>query len=516
MTDRRTFLTASLLALAAGLAPASDARAQGAWPEKPVSIIVSFPPGGASDLVARLLADKLSESLGQQFVVENKPGAAGTVAATALQEAAPDGHTFMLSNLTPFNVAPIRFPDTPYDPIEDFDHVTYIGTVHLALFAAPSLEIDTLGGFIEAATDAPGEYEYGSSGVGSWGHVIAEHFQATTGAELFHCPLQGQRADAARLPRRRRARDLRRGPAEPARGGGGHRRAARRLGHVADRQSARHAHLHRAGPRRGGRELARSERPRRPARGHRRAPRRRAAGGDGQPGRAGAVRDMGAGARAQDQRRVLRLRRRAIRDVEAPRRSGGRMSGDREGAGPMRIAVVFVGALRDGGFNESALEGAERAQSAGLAQVEVVTGLAYDDARIRARLEAVADGVDGVVVVGGQGDRSTPAVAEAHPETAFATVQGAATGPNLAAYDVRQEESAFLAGCLAAWTTRSGVVAHLSGHRVTPGLKGRAGFVAGLRHADPEVRVLTAFCGTQDDAAIARRWAEAQIAAGAD
>ena len=182
----------------------------------------------------------------------------------------------------------------------------------------------------------------------------------------------------------------------------------------------------------------------------------------------------------------------------------------------MRIAVVFVGALRDGGFNESALEGAERAQSAGLAQVEVVTGLAYDDARIRARLEAVADGVDGVVVVGGQGDRSTPAVAEAHPETAFATVQGAATGPNLAAYDVRQEESAFLAGCLAAWTTRSGVVAHLSGHRVTPGLKGRAGFVAGLRHADPEVRVLTAFCGTQDDAAIARRWAEAQIAAGAD
>ena len=191
MTDRRTFLTASLLALAAGLAPATDARAQGAWPEKPVSIIVSFPPGGASDLVARLLADKLSESLGQQFVVENKPGAAGTVAATALQEAAPDGHTFMLSNLTPFNVAPIRFPDTPYDPIEDFEHVTYIGTVHLALFAAPSLEIDTLEGFIEAATAAPGEYEYGSSGVGSWGHVIAEHFQATTGAELFHVPYKG-------------------------------------------------------------------------------------------------------------------------------------------------------------------------------------------------------------------------------------------------------------------------------------------------------------------------------------
>lgn len=185
---RRHLLAATAAALATVAAPA---LAQAAWPERPVRILVSFPPGGSSDLVARLLAEKLSASLGQQFVVENKPGAAGTVAATALQEAAPDGYTFMLSNLTPFNVAPVRFPDTPYDPIADFDHITYIGTVNLALFVSPGLEITSLSDMISAAQAEPESYEYGSSGVGSWGHVIAEHFQNVTETELFHIPYKG-------------------------------------------------------------------------------------------------------------------------------------------------------------------------------------------------------------------------------------------------------------------------------------------------------------------------------------
>jgi len=185
---RRTLLAATAASIAALATPTI---AQTSWPERPVRILVSFPPGGSSDLVARLLSEKLSASLGQQFVVENKPGAAGTVAATALQEAAPDGHTFMLSNLTPFNVAPIRFPDTPYDPIADFDHITYIGTVNLALFVSPELEITTLEAMINAAQAEPEKYEYGSSGVGSWGHVIAEHFQNVTDTELFHIPYKG-------------------------------------------------------------------------------------------------------------------------------------------------------------------------------------------------------------------------------------------------------------------------------------------------------------------------------------
>ncbi len=185
---RRTLLTTAIATLAVGALPAV---AQTDWPERPVRIIVSFPPGGSSDLVARLLSEKLSASLGQQFVVENKPGAAGTVAASALQQAEPDGYTLMLSNLTPFNVAPIRFPDTPYDPIADFDHITYIGTVHLGLFAGPSVGVATLAEVIDLAKADPGKYEYGSSGVGSWGHIIAEQFQDETGTELFHIPYKG-------------------------------------------------------------------------------------------------------------------------------------------------------------------------------------------------------------------------------------------------------------------------------------------------------------------------------------
>lgn len=185
---RRTLLAVATASIAAFVTPT---LAQADWPERPVRILVSFPPGGSSDLVARLLSEKLSASLGQQFVVENKPGAAGTIAATALKNAASDGYTFMLSNLTPYNVAPVRFPDTPYDPIADFDHITYIGTVNLALFVAPSLEITSLASMIDAAKAEPEKYEYGSSGVGSWGHVIAEHFQKETGTELFHVPYKG-------------------------------------------------------------------------------------------------------------------------------------------------------------------------------------------------------------------------------------------------------------------------------------------------------------------------------------
>lgn len=188
---KRRHLLAVLTSVSALAAFATAPAAQAAWPEKPVRVLVSFPPGGSSDLVARLLAEKLSADLGQQFVVENKPGAAGTVAAGALKSAAPDGYTFMLSNLTPFSVAPTRFPDTPYDPVADFDHITYVGTVHLGLFAAPELEVSDFASFLEKAKANQGKIDYGSSGVGSWGHIIAEQFNRETGAGLFHIPYKG-------------------------------------------------------------------------------------------------------------------------------------------------------------------------------------------------------------------------------------------------------------------------------------------------------------------------------------
>lgn len=181
-----------------------------------------------------------------------------------------------------------------------------------------------------------------------------------------------------------------------------------------------------------------------------------------------------------------------------------------------KLAVVLVGEIHDDGFNASGLAGAEAAAREGLAELTFVTGLPYDDAAILRAMRNAVPSQDGLVFIGGQGDRTVAQLAAEFPDKRFAVVQGHIQGRNLASYDVRQEESAFLAGCLAAWMTESGIVAHLSGHRVKPGLKGRAAFVQGVRHADPGVRVLTAFCGTQDDNAITREWAAAQITAGAD
>lgn len=182
----------------------------------------------------------------------------------------------------------------------------------------------------------------------------------------------------------------------------------------------------------------------------------------------------------------------------------------------MRIAVFFVGEIADRGFNASALSGVERAMAARLATLHVVGGVPYDQTAIRSALRTAAEGSDGVVFVGGQGNLAVPEIAAAMPDRRFAIVQGAHVGPNLASYDLRQEDSAFLGGVLAARLTRTGIVAHLSGHRVRPGLKGRAAFVAGVAHASPAVRVLTGFCGTQDDSTVTRRWARALADAGAD
>ncbi len=182
----------------------------------------------------------------------------------------------------------------------------------------------------------------------------------------------------------------------------------------------------------------------------------------------------------------------------------------------MKIAVFFVGEVLDEGFNASALAGATRAGQSPGVEVTLVSCVRYDQDEIRARLDEVVPAVDGLVFIGGQGNIATPEVAAAHPDKRFAIVQGQKTGPNLASYDVRQEDSAFLAGMLAAHLTKTGTVGHLSGHRVRPGLKGRAAFVAGVAHAAPDITVLTGFCGTQDDSRVARAWAEAEIKAGAD
>lgn len=182
----------------------------------------------------------------------------------------------------------------------------------------------------------------------------------------------------------------------------------------------------------------------------------------------------------------------------------------------MNIAIIFVGALDDRGFNQCALDGAERMRATAEASIEIIGGIPYEPAAMTKALQDVAARSDGVVFIGGQGNLVTPAVATAFPDCAFAVVQGNVTGANLASYDVLQEQSAFLAGAFAARISQTGVVGHLSGHRVVPGLKGRAAFASGVRHMDAGVRVVTGFCGTQDDSETTDAWARAIVGERAD
>ncbi|MFK7880420.1 BMP family protein [Roseobacter sp.] len=182
----------------------------------------------------------------------------------------------------------------------------------------------------------------------------------------------------------------------------------------------------------------------------------------------------------------------------------------------MKIAVLFVGEVHDRGFNQCALEGVERMRAAGAAEIEIVSGVSYQPNAMTTALETSAARADGVIFIGGQGNGITPPVAASFPDRSFAVVQGNVTGANLASYDVLQEQSAFLAGVAAARLTQSGVVGHLSGHRVSPGLKGRAAFSSGLRHVDENIRLVTGFCGTQDDNETTDRWARGIADTGAD
>ena len=189
----------------------------------------------------------------------------------------------------------------------------------------------------------------------------------------------------------------------------------------------------------------------------------------------------------------------------------------RQEARTLSVAALFAGKIDDHGFMESGWRGLERARNELGAQTRFIDGIPpRKDALVKALTELVASGVDLVVAHGGQNNEACAEVAAQFPRCQFAVTQGAVTGSNLASYEVLQEESAYLAGVLAALTTKTGVVGHMSGIRVRPGLKGRAAFAAGVRATDPKVRLLTNFSGNQDDNALSRRIALAQMSAGAD
>jgi basic membrane protein A and related proteins len=193
------------------------------------------------------------------------------------------------------------------------------------------------------------------------------------------------------------------------------------------------------------------------------------------------------------------------------------MNTDKAGRQPFSIGALFAGPAQDGGFMEAGYRALVAAAGTSEAAVSFVDGIEpRPDALCAALRRLAAVGHDLIIAHGGQNTDAVLEVATAYPRLSFAITQSEASAANVASYDVLQEHSAFLAGVLAARTTQSGVVAHLSGIRVRPGLKGRAAFAHGVRHADPAVRLLTRFCGHQDDAALAEIAARDLIAAGAD
>lgn len=163
--------------------------APGAWSDAPVRIVVTFPPGGTSDLVARLLAQHLDTDFGQKAVVDNRPGAAGTVAADYVAQQAPDGTTLILSNNAPFTIAPTRFATLPYDALTGFSHVAYIGASAPGLFVQPTSGITSLEEYVAFVKETP--MTYGSSGVGSISHILGEAVDAALSVESIHVPYQG-------------------------------------------------------------------------------------------------------------------------------------------------------------------------------------------------------------------------------------------------------------------------------------------------------------------------------------
>jgi tripartite-type tricarboxylate transporter receptor subunit TctC len=176
--------------LAAGVLLPPEAHAQ-AWPTKPIRLLVGFAPGGGTDIVARALAPRMSEVLGQQVVVDNRPGASGTIAADLTAKATADGYTLLMGHSNSNAIAPFVLSKLPYDAGKDFSPITYIGYVPNVLVVHPSVPAKSVAELIEIAKAKPGIYTYASSGIGSTQHLAGALFAKLTDTQLIHVPYKG-------------------------------------------------------------------------------------------------------------------------------------------------------------------------------------------------------------------------------------------------------------------------------------------------------------------------------------
>ncbi len=167
------------------------ALAQGAYPNRPVKVIVAFPPGQATDQAARAIAQKLSDSLGQQFIVENKPGAASIIGAEAAAKSPPDGYTLFMGSSGSIAVNPGMYPKLPYDPIKDFAPISLNLKVPFFLVTHPSFPASNVKEVIAHLKANPGKVNFASAGTGASNHLTAEYFMSAAGVKMVHVPYKG-------------------------------------------------------------------------------------------------------------------------------------------------------------------------------------------------------------------------------------------------------------------------------------------------------------------------------------
>ena len=179
-----------LLAVASLIAASAAAQAQ-AWPERPVRLVVPFPAGGATDLVARVIAQRLSKDIGQQVIVDNKAGAGGTIGSAEAAKASADGYTLLLTTSSTHAISPHLMPRLPYDPIKDFTPVAHLADAASVLLVTPSLPVKTVAELIAYAKTHPGQLNYASSGNGTIVHLTTEAFKAQAGVFITHVPYKG-------------------------------------------------------------------------------------------------------------------------------------------------------------------------------------------------------------------------------------------------------------------------------------------------------------------------------------
>lgn len=187
---RRKVLFWAALAIVAMLGWTAPGFAQN-YPDRPITLIVPFPPGGSTTIVARIIAEKMSETLGQSIVVDNRGGAGGTIATRAVAKSEPDGYTIVLGYTGTLAIGPTLYGNVGYDPRKDFAPIGRIGTAPNTLVVHPSFNVKSVAELIAYAKANPGKVNFGSAGIGTVSHVCGEYFAAMAGIKLTHIPYKG-------------------------------------------------------------------------------------------------------------------------------------------------------------------------------------------------------------------------------------------------------------------------------------------------------------------------------------